>query len=233
MNNAKLLYELQNVDLEIERKSQNLTQIDGELGKNDEVIAARDALENVRKVLIDLEHQQHTIEWSVSDLGAKIGQDEKKLYEGSLKNPKELMNLQKEVELLKEQRSIQEDELLNMMIEVDAAQQDAKQKGANLIVMEKEWQDNQKALQEERAKLEFDLDVLRQKRQVIASQIDAAIIRIYEGQRTAKQGLAVAKVVQGRCQGCRISLPMSDQQKARLGHELVTCSNCGRILYMD
>ena len=49
----------------------------------------------------------------------------------------------------------------------------------------------------------------------------------------ARPGRAVSKVVQGRCQGCRISISMSDQQRARMGNELARCSNCGRILYLS
>ena len=40
-----------------------------------------------------------------------------------------------------------------------------------------------------------------------------------------------ARVEQGICRGCRISLPTTDLQQARSG-KLVQCSSCGRILFL-
>lgn len=233
MTKAKQLYELQEIDLGIERNTETLTQLRSQLGKDDDLVSARTALDTARKHLADLEHQQRTAEWGVDDLEKKIALEEKKLYEGSLKNPRELMNLQHEIELLKERRGEQEEQLLAIMMEVDTNQQDVALKSSELEVMERDWQANQERLSREQTDLEADLAMLEQKRELLRGQTDSATLGVYEELRQAKQGLAVAKVVQGRCQGCRISLPMSDRQRARTGHKLVTCSNCGRILYMD
>jgi len=233
MSKAKQLYELQEIDLGIERRTETLTQLRSQLGKDDDLVSVRTALDTARKHLADLEHQQHTAEWGVDDLGKKIAVEEKKLYDGSLKNPRELMNLQHEIDLFKERHREQEEQLLAIMMEVDAKQQAVALKRSELEVMERDWEANQERLSREQTDLEADLTMLEQKRESLGGQTDSASLEIYEELRQAKQGLAVAKVVQGRCQGCRISLPMSDQQRARTGHRLVTCSNCGRILYMD
>jgi len=233
MTRAKQLYELQEIDLSIERKTETLAQLRSQIGRDDDLVSVRTTLDTARKHLADLEHQQHTAEWGVDELEKKIALEEKKLYEGSLKNPRELMNLQHEIELLKERRREQEEQLLAIMMEVDTNQQDVALKSSELEAMERDWQANQEQLSKEQKDLEADLAMLEQKRESIREQTDSATLGGYEDLRQAKQGLAVAKVVQGRCQGCRISLPMSDQQRARAGHKLVTCSNCGRILYMD
>ena len=143
------------------------------------------------------------------------------------------MNLQHEIELLKERRREQEEQLLAIMMEVDTNQQGVALKRSELEVMERDWQADQERLSREQTDLEAELAMLEQKRGLLRGQTDLASLDSYEKLRQAKQGLAVAKVVQGRCEGCRISLPMSDQQRARAGHKLVACSNCGRILYMD
>lgn len=233
MTKAKQLYELQEVDLSIERKTETLTQSRSQLGKDDDLVSVRTALDTVRKHLAGLEQQQRTAEWGVDDLGKKIALEEKKLYEGSLKNPRELMNLQHEIELFKERRREQEEQLLAIMMEVDTNQQDVALKCSELEVMERDWQADQERLSREQTDLEADLAMLEQKREFLRGQTDSASLEGYEKLRQAKQGLAVAKVVQGRCEGCRISLPTSDQQRARAGHKLVACSNCGRILCMD
>ena len=109
MNKAKQLYELQEVDLDIEHKTQALTQVKSQLGKDDDLVAARAALDSEKKRLADLEHQQKTSEWELNELGSKISVVEKKLYGGSVKNPRELTPFQQDMEILKAQRAENED----------------------------------------------------------------------------------------------------------------------------
>ena len=233
MSTAKELYELQEVDLDIEQRTQALEQVKSQLGIDDDLTAARTALETARKKLAELEHQQKTGEWEISDLGAKIAAIEKKLYGGSMKNPRELMGFEQDLKLLKTQKGEREDRLLGVMLEVEAAQQEVKQKSEELSVVEQRWKENQQKLSQEKEELEAQLAELGGKRKLIAEQIDSATLKLYEEIRLARQGRAVSRVVQGRCQGCRISLSISDQQRARMGNELARCSNCGRILYLS
>jgi len=233
MNKAKQLYELQEVDLEIQHKAEVLTQVKSQLGRDDDLVSARATLDSEKKRLADLEHQQKTSEWELNELGSKISMIEKKLYGGSVKNPRELAPFQQELEMLKAQRGEKEDKLLATMMDVETAQQDVSQKTSEFAAVEKDWNENQQKLSNQQTELEAELAKLEEKRELIAGQTDSASLRLYEEMRRARQGQAVAKVMQGRCQGCRISLPMSDQQRARMGHELVQCSNCGRILYLS
>jgi predicted nucleic acid-binding Zn-ribbon protein len=233
MSKAKQLYELQEIDLDIQRKTETLDRVKDNIGKDDDLVAARAALDTARKDLMDLEHQQRNAEWGVDELEKKIAGEEKKLYDGSVKNPRELMNLQQEIDNIRDQRREREDKLLSIMMEVDAAQQDVANKQDEAEAMNRDWEEEQKLLIKEQTELEANLTALAQQRESLINLIDIASINIYEELRRVKHGLAVAKLVQGRCQGCRISLPVSDQQKARVGQKLATCSNCGRILYMD
>jgi hypothetical protein len=233
MNKAKQLYELQEVDLEIQRKTEALAQVNSQLGKDDDLVEARAAFDVVKKHLADLEHQQKTLEWETNDLTAKITPVEKKLYGGSVHNPRELTGLQQDLQMLKSQRGEKEDKLLAIMLDVDSVKQEISQKSSEFAAIERDWQANQQSLSQQKADLEAELARLEQKRGLLLEQTDSDCVRLYEEVRRAKQGQGVAKVMQGRCQGCRISLPMSDQQRARAGHELVHCSNCGRILYLS
>ncbi len=57
-------------------------------------------------------------------MGSKIAVVEKKLYGGSVKNPRELTPFQQDLEILKGQRAEREDKLLALMMDVDSLQQD-------------------------------------------------------------------------------------------------------------
>ncbi|MFC1940720.1 zinc ribbon domain-containing protein, partial [Chloroflexota bacterium] len=71
---------------------------------------------------------------------------------------------------------------------------------------------------------------LKHKRQQLVSEIDPQVIETYQLLRKHK-GTAVAKVTEGICRGCRISLPVTELQQVRSG-SLVRCSSCGRILFL-
>lgn len=143
------------------------------------------------------------------------------------------MAFQQDLEILKTQRREREDKLLALMMDVESSQQDINLKKHDFEKADQEWRENQQKLLQQQTELQTELAALEQKRNLLAGQIDSDSLSLYEEVRHAKQGQAVAKVMQGRCQGCRISLPVSDQQKARMGQELVRCSNCGRILYLS
>jgi predicted nucleic acid-binding Zn-ribbon protein len=57
-------------------------------------------------------------------------------------------------------------------------------------------------------------------------------LRRYDALRPAHRGRGVATVENGICQQCRISLTPATLHRARSSAELVTCGNCGCILYV-
>ena len=78
--------------------------------------------------------------------------------------------------------------------------------------------------------LESSLNDLRQKRQALSAEFDPKVVTLYDGLRENK-GFAVARVEQGICRGCRISLPSSELQQVR-GGNVIQCGSCNRILYL-
>ena len=104
MGVAKQLYQLQEVDLEIESDEQVLRQKVGQLGENQALVRAQTKLASEQQRLDKLRHQQHSAEWEIDDLVTKITAVGEQLYSGRIKNPKELTNLQHEVDVLKTKR---------------------------------------------------------------------------------------------------------------------------------
>ena len=94
-------------------------------------------------------------------------------------------------------------------------------------------QEEQASLSQKQAELNSALATLEKKRKDLASKLDTASLELYQALRRIRQGTAVAKVEQGVCQGCRIALPMSELQRAKIGQELVQCGSCERILYLS
>jgi predicted nucleic acid-binding Zn-ribbon protein len=170
------------------------------------------------------------VEWEIEDLRTSIAQVNEKLYGGATKNPKELVSLEKEVEIFKAKLREKEDKLLDLMAETETIQDKIKLDGERLKKLEVEWKQEQKALAQKQTKVENRLSDLSRKRQAVASEIIPQTLELYKVIRLRK-GQAVVKVEQGRCHGCHLTLSVNECQRARAG-ALIQCSSCGRILYL-
>jgi predicted nucleic acid-binding Zn-ribbon protein len=155
---------------------------------------------------------------------------EKDLYSGRIRIPKELSSLQQEVSMLKSRRAELEDKALVIMEEADQTREEVSTLISELNAIEADWTANQDTLKQSIEHERGSLAELTEKRQVFIRDVDAASLQLYQTLRKQK-GSAVARVEQGICRGCRISLPVNELQNVRSGR-LIQCSSCARILYL-
>lgn len=230
MSVAKQLYQLQEVDLEIEASEQTLSQLSRQLGDNRVVVEAQARLTSAQEQLAELKRRQRSAEGDIDDLVSKITAVEEQLYSGRIMNPKELSSLQHEVELLKTKRDQLETKALEIMDQVESTEASVTAITSEFNKLEAEWHHQQQQLSTDIEALKSKLSDLGDKRQRHSAEIDSWAVTVYDTLRKQK-GQAVVKVEQGICRGCRISLPVSELQQARSGN-LVQCSSCGRILFL-
>jgi len=230
MSVARQLYQLQEVDLEIESAERALARVISQIGASGEVAKVRQQLEQEQKRLEELKHQQQSAEWEIDDVVTKLSTAEETLFSGRVKNPKELTNLQHEVDMLKTQRDHLEEKALEVIERVEQSEASLLEISGRLETLTAEWQRQQEQLSDERGRLKSLLAELGSKRQLLAGEIEPQAVEFYQGLKKDK-GTAVARVEQGICRGCRISLPTTELQQAR-GGNLVQCSSCGRILFL-
>ncbi len=229
MNVANQLYQLQEVDLALESNEQALNQTASQLGESQAVVSAQAELTLEHQRLEELGRRQHSAEWEIDDLSSKISIAEEKLYSGRIGNPKELASLQHEIEELRARRDKLEDRALAIIEQVELATANVATKSNKLKDLDAEWRRQQQQLSADMEQHKTILSGLNHKRQLLSAQIDPQSIGFYSELKKQK-GTAVAKVEQGICHGCRISLPTTELQRARSGN-LVQCSSCGRILF--
>jgi len=230
MSITKQLYQLQEMESEIESNEKVLKQVESQLGENQAVVDVKARLAQEQQRLEELKPKQHSAEWEIDDIRNKLATVEDELYSGRIKNPKELTSLQHEVEGLKAKRDQREDNALEIMEQVELATSSVAVINRELEKVEAEWQHRQQQLSAEREQLRTVISELEHKRQLWLAEIDAPAVEVYYGLKENK-GRAVAKVEQGICRGCRILLPTAELQRARSG-DLVKCGSCGRILFL-
>ncbi|MFQ6019580.1 MAG: zinc ribbon domain-containing protein [Dehalococcoidia bacterium] len=227
------LYELQEIDLAIDTRRMRLAAIEEQIGETEELIEARQEVASRQGALRELEVQQKDREERVDEARTKTSGIEKKLYEGTIRNPKELEDLQADLVALQKQVRRREDELLGLMVQVEEAQVQLQAATTTLAALEGRWTQEQGSLLAEKAELERELSELEEKRNRQSVGQDQGALELYDLLRGRKEGRAVAKVERGMCGGCRITLPMSVLQKAKAGLGLVQCVSCERILFVS
>jgi len=230
MNIAQKLYQLQEFELEIESNEQSLSRCLSRLGEGEALTRARAKLSNTQQQLEGLNQEQHSLEWEIGDIGTRIAAVREALYSGRVKNPKELAGLQQEEKGLGTQRDRLEERVLDIMEQAELVTADLANINSELETLEGEWQSQQQKLSAEIERLKKLISELKGKQQLVLAGIDSKMADYYY-QLKKQKGWAVARVEQGTCRGCRISLSTAELQRAR-GEQLVECNSCRRILYL-
>jgi uncharacterized protein len=231
MSLAGQLYKLQQLDLELQKKQQELSEVENQLSDNKALVAAESKLASQKEQLEDAKKKQKSSEWELEDLQEKIRQIDSNLYSGKTKDPKELVNLEKEVKGLRSQIKTKEEILLELMGQVEEAETKVKTTTGEGERLKREWEQRQETFKPRKNELEIVLAEFREERDGLAQQIDSEAFNIYERIRLTREQ-AVVKVERGRCLGCHITVPTSQWQKAKAG-DLIQCNNCSRILYLE
>jgi predicted nucleic acid-binding Zn-ribbon protein len=229
---AASLYQLQQLDTEIERVAAEAQSINTVLQDGSAVRQANQALEAAQRGLQQCQQTLRAAEQELADLAARIKSHNDRLYSGNVTNPRELGSLQQEVQHLRELHSAQEDRVLEALAAAEDAQALVASQQALAAAASQKRQQEQTTLTERLGQVEARLADTRQRRQSLAEGFDAALLQRYEQLRRIRGGKAVVLAEGGTCQGCRVSLTASDLQRLRTSAGVTTCSNCGRMLYL-
>jgi uncharacterized protein len=227
----KQLYELQTLEEAIVSQEQVLAQAQSHLGESPALKYAKTKLAEARIAMETAAREQRATEAAIADLTSKMTAAGESLYSGRIKNPKELQNLQRELEILQAQCDPLEEKDLNLMEKIEAWQTIVKQRAAELAIAETTWQDEQACLLHEIEAAKQVLAELRVKHDQLLPNLPAADLKLYT-QTKQMHGQAVARVVQGTCGKCRLNLSSAENQRVHSG-QTVSCSSCGRLLFFE
>lgn len=228
MNTSRQLYQLQEIDSEIDASEQRLAQIIYQLAANPALLKAQSELKNGQQRLEEVRKQQHSTEADIESLAARIKTNTGKLYGGRVTSPKELTDLQKDTEGLTAKRSQLENKLLEIMAQAEHIHDQVALLTAAEAQLEEAWREQQQELSTEAERVKLQLNQQQARRQQLLSQLEPPSVALYNDLKK-QRGKAVARVEQGTCCGCRVSLSVTELQRVR-GNHLVQCSSCRRIL---
>ena len=232
MTRISNLFRLQTLDSQIDSHQLRLSDIENRLRLHPAVdraraeeTAANDLRDSARKALRRAEeetrHQQQ-----------RIADSEKTLYSGSVRNPKELQELQEEVASLRRFHAVLEERQLQAMMRSEEAEQAASAARGVREEREREREREEQDLRADQTRQQSALETLNVQREAALSAVSAEDLETYNAARKTKRGLAVVRLEGGSCSGCGVTPAKARIDLARSGQEIVLCGNCGRILYL-
>ncbi len=223
------LYRLQCLDGEGDGKRRRLAEVKAALGEGEVLNQARRAVESTQARVKKRAAGQRDLELETQGLADKIVHEEKRLYSGAIKNPKELEDLQAEVAALKRWREQLEEALLEAMIELEEAESARAQAQERLDAVQADWSAQQADLLGEQEVLQQDLAEIERAREALLPSIDPGDLAAYQALRRRKGGMAVVQVSDGACGACGVAIsPSLEWQLREKG--LIACGNCERIV---
>jgi predicted nucleic acid-binding Zn-ribbon protein len=231
MSRVSSLFQLQEIDLEIDQSQARIEEIESILEQDEEIRNAHSLLERREQTLSKSRADNSSAEHAVALQREKIANNEAALYGGSVTNPKELQDLQMELESLKRHLETLEDRYLEAMVALEQAEQAHLEAMETLDVLQQRKSRENKQLSEEKDQLINNLQRLDEQRQAAVTVISETDASLYLDLRQRLNGKALAVVSEGVCSACGVELARSKQQEVSSGNELIRCSQCSRILY--
>lgn len=223
---------LQEIDNEAESHRAALEDVERRLAGSDALDAARARLAEAEADRAAVKREQRKIEGDIEGLSARIAPEEKRLYDGSVRNPKELGSIQHEVELLREQRTKLEDQLLEVLQRLETVEHEHQAAKEAATRTEAARTTELAELKAESGRLNAALAAAEAKREAQVPKILPRNLKTYQDVRMRRGSAAVSRINGGNCGGCRVSIPEAVRRKAFTADELAQCPNCASILYV-
>jgi predicted nucleic acid-binding Zn-ribbon protein len=227
------LYNLQAIDLVIDRNNNRLQVIATILGDDKSLRALRDMIEILKDKEGKASAHQEDLDLEHESIIQHIKKVETKLYGGTVSNPRELTDLGADLRQLSRQRTQQEEQLLDALGEVESLREELKTNRTIFGEQEIVWNRDQLAMENEIAEIDSDVAGLAVQRSIITDNLPPTELALYEQVRRGHSGKAIARVLRDACEGCRIGLPNRQLQEARSGLTFPRCPNCGLILLLE
>lgn len=187
-------------------------------------------LEIARKQNDEIAREQSRLEGEIELIDQKSAREDQRMMSGKVANPKELSALQAEIASLKRKRAGVEDELLDVMVQREGAEDTVSRLSGETAQAQAERDELAQAVARLTGDIAAEVAERSAKREEVSSTIPGDLLSLYDKVRAAKHGVGVAALQGGTCQGCHTKLPAVEAERIRKEKGLQRCDNCRRIL---
>ena len=230
MSNVAALYRLQLLELDIIERAKRIKAINAELEDDQALQEAVAENEAAQLALEAAEASVREMELEIAAGVEKRQNAEARLYSGEVAHPKELQDMQMEVEALGRRKSVLDDELLKRKSERDELHSAAEAAEERCSQAREDQDLASEELRDEKATLSLSVNELLARRKTSVADIPQAAFKTYNSMRAAKSNRPVSVLKDKACTICGIEQNYIVITAINRGEDLVNCQNCGRIL---
>jgi uncharacterized protein len=230
------ILDLQEIDMAIDRMETRRRDLEA----GDDVAQARrraegaeERLGELRLALDSVVREQTRLESEADSLGRKIDAEQRRLYDGSVANPKELEAIQHEVANLRQRKGRVEDDILAQMERREDMEGRLPALEADLQEARDRLAEIESGSERELSDLAGGLDSRREEREALVPTFDGELLDLYEDLRASKKGIGAARLLDGVCQGCHQKLSALELDRIKRAEGVRRCEYCRRILVLD
>ncbi|MBS3885726.1 MAG: hypothetical protein KGZ41_02505 [Dethiobacter sp.] len=233
MGELHILFELQQIDLKLEKLQETLKKLPVfEEFKNlkEQASTAKEVLARAEGKLQVKLTAIRSLEGLLQEAVEEHKEVQARLYGDAEQSAKELEKLEQRAAALKIQQQKQEEELLMAMEGAEELTKAVAVAKSKFNDAHQKLREKQKSGNEEISRLKEEILHYKEQRQLLSMQVAKPLLEEYDAQRQKFLGRPLAEVDKDICQGCRVSV--SSMVKAKLYHPdcKINCDNCGRIL---
>jgi predicted nucleic acid-binding Zn-ribbon protein len=174
----------------------------------------------VKKIELDAETRRTTIK------RLKLQQFETRKNEEFVALGHEIVRYEKELDDFETRE-------LEAMEEVDGFRQAHKAAEAARAVTRKLVEEDLATVAQRHERMQAEQAEVAAERAKLMLNVPESVIPLYNRLMKTKDGLAVAPMREGKCEGCHMKLIASTVMKVQSGREIAQCEDCGRILYAE
>jgi hypothetical protein len=223
------LLRLQETDARLDRDRATLADIEARIAGDPEMQRRRREARRLGREQTSTQAELTSLEEAVDSLRKRARDLEKHLYDGSVRNPQELLGMQHDLASLRQRIDAQDDELLALMERAEAAAAAAREANAAIVEREQERADHAGELVEEAVAVRASVERGERDRAELVAALPAPDLALYD--RLARRvHPAVVRIVADSCGGCHIPLANSEVRRIRTSEVPVQCSGCDRIV---
>ncbi|MEO0119620.1 MAG: C4-type zinc ribbon domain-containing protein [candidate division WOR-3 bacterium] len=225
----KLLWELQQIDKEIDYLNQKAKEIPEKTkGLNLHLEQEIKNLERDKANIINYKKEYKLAEVDLKTCEEKIAQYQVQLY--SAKTNEQYKAFLKEIETQKKLKEEIEDKMIELLEKIENTEQEIKRKEKEVEIIKEDTQKKIEELKKEEEKIKEEIKKREERRKELVSLLPANYYNIYEKIKTRRNGIAVAKIENDACSICFNPVPPQTIIEIRRNEKIYYCDYCGRIL---
>ena len=230
MSDVLALYRIQQLELEIIDQTKRIKAIDLQLEDNAGLHEAEADFETAKVAFEEAVKRANEMNLEIATLIDKKQNSETRLYSGEVTNPKEMQDLQMEIESLARRNDVLDDELLRIISHRDACQATLKECESALNDIGEERKEENKNLLKEKKSLASAVKKQLSKRKAAVAELPAELFKTYNVLRAKKANRPVSVLRDDACTICGIEQNSTVITAINRSSDLVNCQSCGRIL---